>query len=88
MVREAADKKSKQHPGQITCGQKNGKICQTQLPKWTIEKPKLDNARMLRDLIHRSDRCRVQGNHLKRAEKVGSSDASSHALQDQEKHAW
>ena len=36
---------------------------------------------MKRHVLHWSSRCGVQGNHWKRAEKVGSSDASCNALQ-------
>ena len=31
MVRGGLTKKNKQHPGQITCGQKSGRTCQTEL---------------------------------------------------------
>ena len=45
--------------------------------------------KIARYLLHWSSRCGVQGNYLKKknAEKVGSSDASSNALQDQGKKA-
>ena len=48
--------------------------------KWAVEKPNLDNARRLRGIyfIDLADEETVK----KRAEKVGSSDASSNALQD------
>ena len=42
--------------------------------KWAIEKGKLDDARRLRGIYFNYQKC---------AEKVGSSDASSNALQDQ-----
>ena len=52
--------------------------------KVAIEKPKLDNARRLRG-IYFIDPADAEFKGKKRAEKVGSSDASSNALQDQEK---
>ena len=56
--------------------------------KWTIEKPKLDNAEKLRGtcFIYPTD-AQFKETITKRAEKVGSYDASSRALQDQEKQA-
>ena len=52
---ESGRRKGKQRPGQITCGQKYGKMCQKQLNKKKsksvlIEKPKVDNARKLRGI--------------------------------------
>ena len=56
--------------------------------KWAIEKPKLDNAEKLRGtyFIYPTD-AQFKETITKRAEKVGSYDASSRALQDQEKQA-
>ena len=55
---------------------------------WTVEKSKLDNARKLKG-IYFIDPTDVAFKETSRkcAEKVGSSDAHSHALQDQEKQA-
>ena len=77
-------RRNKQHPGLTSCGQRYGKTCQKQ---WAIEKPKIDNARRLRGIffIDPAD-SEFKETIKKRAEKVGSSDASSNALQDQEKN--
>ena len=64
--------------------------------KWAIEKPKLDNARRLRGIYFIDPVDAVFKETLQKcAEKVGSSDTSSNALQDQVKnvqrnlsHSW
>ena len=73
-------KKKKQHPDQITCGQKDGHYVRR---KSTQRKTKVGyrktKARQCekveRCLLHRSSRCGVQGNCEKCEERVGSSDA-------------
>ena len=54
--------------------------------RWAIEKPKLDNARLLRgNILHRTKRWRIQAHSESRSKKVGSSDASSNCLA---KYRW
>ena len=57
--------------------------------RWTIEKPKLDNARLLRGIffIEPNDE-EFQAHDASRSYKVGSSDASSNALQNTDKEQW
>ena len=93
--------RSKQHPGQITCGQNKGKYViyaaqRKEKQKWAVEKPKFDNARKMRSIYFTDPTdAEFKETMKKRAGKVGSSDASSNALQDQAKevqgnlsHSW
>ena len=86
MVRGVADKEANNiQPDHLW--PERGTTCQMQRKekqKWALEKPKLDSARRLRGIyfIDSKDE-ELKETILKCAEKVGSSDASSNALQDQ-----
>ena len=82
-------RRNKQHPGEITSGQKSGKYGRRSATQRKTKVGYRNRSSTMPEnwevLFHWSSRCRVQGDHEKRTEKVGSSDASIHALQDQEK---
>ena len=85
-------RRNKRHPGLITCGPEMWKDMsqaaqRKEKQKWAIEKPKPDNARRLRGIyfIDPTD-AEFKETIQKCAENVGSSDASSNALQDQGKN--
>ena len=87
---EAADKEANNIQAWLPVNRDSDKLVRCSAtkknPKVAVEKPKLENERRLRGIhFSRWSRCGVQGNYLKCAEKVGSSDASSYALQDQGK---
>ena len=57
--------------------------------KWSIDKPKLDNARRLRGIYFIDPEDMEFKEIIKNARKIGNTNGSSHALQDlQEKQAW
>ena len=97
--------RSKQHPGPNHLWSAKWKIMsdaaqRREKQKWAIEKTEAwRRQKIARYLLYWSSRCGVQGffqkKKKKRTEKVGSSDASSNALQDQGKnvqgnlsHSW
>ena len=90
MVRGVADKRSKQHPARSPVARERNNLSDAaqRKQKWALEKPKLDSARRLRGIyfIDSKDE-ELKETILKCAEKVGSSDASSNALQDQRRES-
>ena len=78
-------RKNKRYPGLTACGKRYGKTCQKQRNE-RKNKPKLENAGRLRGIYFIDPEDAEFIETMKNcAEKVGSSDASSNALQDQGK---
>ena len=66
---------------------RNAKLRKKQ--KWSNEKPKLNNARILRGICFIDPEDKVQRNHQECSKEIGNANGSRYALQDeQEEQEW